>query len=61
MMRIRSRAAVGAKSEPARLATVPVGDAALLGGLVVAAVLLSGLAALTILRRLSPSEVLREQ
>ncbi len=43
------------------LATVPVGDAALLGGLVVAAVLLSGLAALTILRRLSPSEVLREQ
>jgi hypothetical protein len=43
------------------IATLPLGGAALLAGLVVVATLLSTLAALTILRRLSPSEVLREQ
>jgi ABC-type antimicrobial peptide transport system permease subunit len=43
------------------IATLPLGGAAILGGLVVAATVLSTLAALTILRRLSPSEVLREQ
>ena len=41
--------------------TVPVGGAALLAGLVLAAIIASTLAAMTILRRLSPSEVLREQ
>lgn len=41
--------------------TIPFRDAALLGGLVVAATVASSLAALAILRRLSPSEVLREQ
>ena len=41
--------------------TIPFGDAALLAGLVLAATVASTLAALTILRRLSPSEVLREQ
>ncbi len=41
--------------------TVPVKDAALLVGLLIAATVASTLAALTILRRLSPSEVLREQ
>lgn len=43
------------------IATWPLAGATLLAGLVVAATLLSTLAALTILRRLSPSEVLREQ
>ncbi|MGH2945114.1 MAG: FtsX-like permease family protein [Solirubrobacteraceae bacterium] len=41
--------------------SMPVGDAALLAALVVAATVASTLAALTILQRLSPSEVLREQ
>ena len=41
--------------------SIPFGDIALLAGLVVAATLASTMAALTILRRLSPSEVLREQ
>jgi putative ABC transport system permease protein len=41
--------------------TAPWRDGALLAGLVVAATVASTLAALTILRRLSPSEVLREQ
>ncbi len=41
--------------------TVPLAQAALLAGLVIGATLASTLAALTILRRLSPSEVLREQ
>lgn len=40
---------------------LPVADAALLVGLAIAATVASTLAALTILRRLSPSEVLREQ
>jgi len=40
---------------------IPLRDAVLLAGLVVAATVASTLAALTILRRLSPSEVLREQ
>ncbi len=43
------------------IATLPLGGGAVLAGLVVVATLLSTLAALTILRRLSPSEVLREQ
>jgi len=43
------------------VAAAPLGAAALLAGLVITATLLSTLAALTILRRLSPSEVLREQ
>lgn len=43
------------------VATIPFADAALLAGLVLAATVASTLAALTILRRLSPSEVLREQ
>jgi putative ABC transport system permease protein len=43
------------------VARVPVRDAALLVGLVVAATVASTLAALTVLRRLNPSEVLREQ
>ena len=43
------------------VAVAPLGAAALLAGLVIAATLLSTLAALSILRRLSPSEVLREQ
>jgi hypothetical protein len=42
-------------------ATLPIGDAGVLAGLVGAATIVSTLAALTILRRLSPSEVLREQ
>lgn len=41
--------------------TIPLRDVALLAGLVIAATAASTLAALTILRRLSPSEVLREQ
>ena len=42
-------------------AAMPYGDIALLAGLVVAVTLLSTLVATSILRRLSPSEVLREQ
>lgn len=45
----------------APVTTVPFGQAALLAGLVVGATVASTLAAMTILRRLSPSEVLREQ
>ena len=45
----------------APVTTIPFGQAALLAGLVVGATVGSTLAALTILRRLSPSEVLREQ
>ncbi len=41
--------------------TIPLGDAALLAGIVGLATAASTLLALTILRRLSPSEVLREQ
>ena len=41
--------------------TIPSGQAALIAGLVIGATVTSTLAALTILRRLSPSEVLREQ
>lgn len=40
---------------------IPFGEAALLAGMVIVATVASTLAALTILRRLSPSEVLREQ
>jgi len=43
------------------LATVPLGQAALIASLVAAATLVSALAVLRLLRRLSPSEVLREQ
>lgn len=41
--------------------TVPLTDAATLAALLVAATVASGVAALVVLRRLSPSEVLREQ
>ncbi len=41
--------------------TIPMRDVALLVSLVIGATVASTLAALTILRRLSPSEVLREQ
>jgi ABC-type antimicrobial peptide transport system permease subunit len=41
--------------------SIPVRDAAVIAALVVAATVASTLAALTIVRRLSPSEVLREQ
>lgn len=43
------------------IATVPIGETAVLALLVIGAVVLSSLAALSILRRLRPSEVLREQ
>lgn len=45
----------------APVTTTPLRQGALIAGLLVAATLASTLAALTILRRLSPSEVLREQ
>lgn len=44
----------------APIPVTPVGDAALLAGLVLAATAASGFMAMTILRRLSPAEVLRE-
>lgn len=43
------------------VASIPVGDIVLLTGLVMTATLVSTIAALSILRRLSPSEVLRKQ
>lgn len=45
----------------APVTTIALGQGALLAGLVIGATVASTLAALTILRRLSPSEVLREQ